>query len=78
VVNTTGYTVHWKLLDDNMGTTKSVSGGGSTSVLITGLQPSTDDVIRQYTVHVTSTLKDDIGEASQDVMFITNSEGKNC
>ena len=76
VANTTGYTVHWRLLDASKGTTKNVSGSGSTSVRIANLKPSTDDVIRQYTVRVTSVQQDDISEASQDVTFITNSDGE--
>ncbi|XP_065905296.1 uncharacterized protein [Dysidea avara] len=35
---------------------------------------SIDDAIRQYTVRVTSIRQDDTSEASQDVLFITNSE----
>jgi len=75
VANTTGYTVYWRLVDASKGTTKNVSASGSTSVQITNLIPSTDAVMK-YTVRVTSVQQDDISEASQDVMFITNSEGE--
>ena len=76
VANTTGYTVYWRLVDASKGTTKNVSGSDSTTVQIANLKPSTDAVIRKYTVRVTSVQQDDISEASQDVMFITNSEGE--
>ena len=80
VANTTGYTVYWRLLDDNITSQNPqfVNVSGSTSVEITDLVPSSDDAIRQYTVRVTSIRQDDTSEASQDVLFITNSEGKNC
>ena len=78
VANTTGYTVYWRLQDGDIISQGTRFVSGSTSVEITDLVPSSDDAIRQYTVRVTSIQQDDTSEASQDVMFITNSEGKNC
>ena len=80
VANTTGYTVYWRLLDDDITSQdpQFVSVSGSTSVEITDLVPSNDDAIRRYTVHVTSIQQGDTSEASQDVIFATNSRGKNC
>ena len=78
VANTTGYTVYWRLLDDDVISqgTRFVSGSGSTSEEISDLVPSRNGIIRQYTVRVTSVQQDDTSEPSQDVMFNTNSEGK--
>ena len=78
VANTTGYTVYWRLQDGDIISQGTRFVSGSTSVEIADLVPSSDDAIRQYTVRVTSIQQDDTSEASQEVLFITNSEGKNC